>query len=151
MPTATFICYQRRYIEKAHQCSVGKSRHYFKADFDKSIAQDKGCGRVPRACPCFVEVEIPVGGKDCHGVEQTDKGYGGGVFDSQANSVLRTGRSPLEPLEEQEEEGTEKRGLKKAIEEDLHQLYILQDSRLFVAINSSSVAPVPRAKPPASR
>jgi hypothetical protein len=73
MPTATFIYYQRRYTGKTHQSSVSKSRHYLEADLDKSVAQNKSCGRVPRACPRFVQVEIPVGGKDCHGVEQTDK------------------------------------------------------------------------------
>jgi hypothetical protein len=83
------------------------------------VRDDERGGRVSRRRLAFVEVEIPIGGDDSHGVEESDKGDRSGRLDGDADTVLSARRTFREALEEEDEHASEERGLYEAVEEDL--------------------------------
>jgi hypothetical protein len=66
-----------------------------------------------------VEIEIPIGGEDSHGIEEPDEGDRSRRLDGDADTILSARRTFREALEEEDEHASEERGLYEPVEEDL--------------------------------
>jgi hypothetical protein len=115
----SFLSAEDLNTQNSHQSCISKRRQDLESDFHQRVAQHECGWRVSRAGASFVQVQIAICRKDGHGVQESDKRDGSGVFDSEPDPVLSTGRTSVESLKEEQEEGAEEGCLEQAIEEYL--------------------------------
>jgi hypothetical protein len=96
-----------------------------------------------------VQVQIPVRRENRHGVEQAHKCNCCGVFDRQADTILRARRATRDALEKEDKQAAEEGRLEETVEEDLESEPVRphwwHHSHLSDATDSSNAARAPLA------